>query len=94
VCVCVCVCVCECVCIHTILSRSHAHRMTRVLDGVDNGQLLNIGPIYKFQTGDSLMGVAGRFRTTVKSLLDLNPDILDPAKVATGQEICMVPCSY
>ena len=67
--------------------------LTGMLDGVANGQLLNIGPIYKFQTGDSMMAVAGRFRTTVRSLLDLNPDILDPATVRPGQEICFVPCT-
>jgi len=63
------------------------------LDGVHNGQLLNIGPVYKFQPGDSLMSIAGRFRTTIKSLLDLNPDITDPAVVRTGQEVCLIPCS-
>ena len=65
-----------------------------MLDGVHNGQLLNIGPIYKFQTGDSLMAVAARFRTTIRSLLDLNPDILDPVTVLPGQEICFVPCTH
>ena len=65
-----------------------------MLDGVNNGQLLNIGPIYKFQVGDSLMGIAARFRTTVRSLLDLNPDIHDPETVQEGQEVCMVPCTY
>ena len=67
---------------------------TGMLDGVKNGQLLNIGAVYKFQAHDSLMGVAGRFRTTIKSLLDLNPDILDPDAVAAGQEICLVPCTH
>ena len=70
------------------------HRDTGMLDGVKNGQLLNIGAVYKFQAHDSLMGVAGRFRTTIKSLLDLNPDILDPDAVAAGQEICLVPCTH
>jgi hypothetical protein len=65
-----------------------------LLDGVHNGQLLNIGPVYKFQAGDSLMNIAGRFRTTVKSLLDLNPDILDPHTVQPGQEVCLVPCAF
>jgi len=66
---------------------------TGTLDGVHNGQLLNIGPVYKFQAGDSLMGIAGRFRTTLKSLLDLNPDITDPSVVQAGQEVCLIPCS-
>ena len=65
-----------------------------MLDGVQNGQLLNIGPIYKFQLGDTMMGIAGRFRTTIKSLLDLNPDILNPGTVQPGQEVCLVPCTY
>lgn len=65
-----------------------------VLDGVHNGQLLNIGPIYRFQAGDTLMSVAGRFRTTIRSLLDLNPDVLDPDSVQPGQELCFVPCIH
>ena len=64
-----------------------------MLDGVLNGQLLNIGAIYKFQHGDSLMGVAGRFRTTMKRLLKLNPDIDNPDAVQPGQEVCLVPCT-
>ena len=63
-----------------------------MLDGVMNGQLLNIGAIYKFQHGDSIMGVAF-FRTTMKSLLKLNPDIDNPDAVQPGQEVCLVPCT-
>merc|ERR1711998_310769 len=66
---------------------------TGLLDGVENGQLLNIGPVYKLQTGESLVAVAARFRTTVKSLLDLNPDITDVATLQPGQDLCLIPCS-
>jgi len=65
---------------------------TGLLDGVENGQILNIGPIYRLQPGETLMAVAARFRTTVKVLLDLNPDILADS-VQAGQEVCLIPCT-
>mmetsp|Transcript_14820 Transcript_14820/g.35167 ORF Transcript_14820/g.35167 Transcript_14820/m.35167 type:complete len:1205 (-) Transcript_14820:500-4114(-) len=66
---------------------------TGLLDGVQNGQVVNIGPVYKLQNGESLMQVAARFRTTVRSLLELNPDIADENTVQVGQELCLIPCT-
>ena len=62
-------------------------------DGTTNGQLLNIGPIYRLEDGETLAGVAAQFRTTVRSLLELNPDIHGPESVHAGQEVCLIPCS-
>uniref|UniRef100_A0A7S0WBU6 LysM domain-containing protein n=1 Tax=Hemiselmis tepida TaxID=464990 RepID=A0A7S0WBU6_9CRYP len=67
---------------------------TGLLDGVANGQLLNIGPIYRLLPGETLHQVAARFRTTVKSLLDLNPDIQSAELVRVGQDLCMIPCTF
>jgi len=67
---------------------------TGLLDGVTNGQVMNIGPVYRLVPGETLYSVAARFRTTVKSLLDLNPDIESEASVRDGQDLCMVPCTF
>ena len=63
------------------------------MDGTRNVQLLNLGPIYQLGEGETLASVARQFRTTVKSLLQLNPDLVDPSSVRPGQELCMIPCS-
>ena len=57
------------------------------------GQLLNVGPVYRLEAGETLAGVAAAFRTTVRSLLALNPDVAGPDAVRAGQELCLVPCS-
>ena len=31
------------------------------------GQVVNVGPVYRVQEGDTLMSVAARFKTTIKS---------------------------
>lgn len=39
------------------------------------------------------MSVAARFRTTVKSLLSLNPDVDVAAALPQQQELCLIPCA-
>ena len=56
-------------------------------------QLVNVGPVYRTAPGDTLMMVAARFRTTVKSLLLLNPDVQQAANLLVHQELCLIPCA-
>ena len=37
--------------------------------------VINLGPSYAVQAGESLSQLAAQFRTTVRKLLDINPDI-------------------
>lgn len=62
--------------------------------GTIGGQLLNVGPVYRLRAGDTLAAVAARFRTTVRALLALNPDVggADRPPLAPGQELCLIPC--
>eukprot|EP00961_Rhodomonas_salina_P255505 3453252-Rhodomonas_salina.1 len=50
-------------------------------------------PIYKAVQGDTLVSIAARFRTTVKSLLQLNPDVASAESMSVGQDLCVIPCS-
>lgn len=52
-----------------------------------------VGTVYELGEAESLQSLANRFRTTVKSILALNPDVGDPAAIAAGRELCMAPCS-
>jgi len=56
-------------------------------------QIFNVGPVYRTAQGDSLMSVAARFRTTIKSLLLLNPDVALAAVLPQQQELCLIPCA-
>ena len=56
-------------------------------------QIFNVGPVYRTMPGDSLMSVAARFRTTIKSLLLLNPDVALAAVLPQQQELCLIPCA-
>jgi len=68
-------------------------------------QILNIGPVYTVQSGDTMIALAARFHTTVKKLLSVNPDMAtgsdysystaDPEHVDidAGRELCIMPCT-
>jgi len=58
-----------------------------------NGQVLSIGPVYRVQSGDSLVVLAARFHTTVKKILAVNPDMDGNHHVSAGQHICVMPCT-
>lgn len=56
--------------------------------------VLNVGPIYKVQAGDTLQALASRFRTTVKKLMSVNPDVGSVGTdLQAGQELCVMPCT-
>lgn len=59
-----------------------------------DSQVINIGPIYRVQSGDNMVTMAARFHTTVKKIYAVNPD-LDSSSTALrpGQELCILPCS-
>jgi hypothetical protein len=58
-------------------------------EGPEGGQLLNVGSVNRVRAGDTLAGVAGRFRTTARAILALNPAV---DALLVGQELCLVPC--
>ena len=58
-------------------------------------QIVNVGSLYTVNLGESLSELAGRFQTTVKKLVQLNPDVSSAAGsvLRVGQEMCIIPCS-
>lgn len=40
-------------------------------------QVVNVGSLYTVNLGESLSELAGRFQTTVKKLVQINPDVRD-----------------
>jgi len=57
------------------------------------GTVLDLGPIYRIQDGDSLANIAGRFDTTIRNLLEVNQFIIDEEMVKSGEELCITPCT-
>ena len=51
-----------------------------------------IGSTYKVQPGDTLARIAARLRTTVKKILEVNPDMQSP-EIEPNQEVCVMPCT-
>lgn len=49
--------------------------------------------VYRVGEGDTLLSVAARFRTTIKSLLLLNPDVDVEGFLQPRQELCLIPCA-
>jgi spore germination protein YaaH len=55
--------------------------------------IINVGPVYTSQAGDSLINVAARFHTTVKSIIDVNPDVSESNDILPGQDLCLMTCT-
>jgi len=52
-----------------------------------------VGPIYKVKEGESLQSIAVRFRTSVKSILSLNPDVMGEEDIEADEtRLCLIPC--
>jgi len=62
-------------------------------DGVFPYEKLVIGPTYSVHPGDTLLSIAGSAKTTLKAILENNPDILDDSDLREGQKICLLLCS-
>jgi hypothetical protein len=53
-----------------------------------------VGVVYRASQSDTVLEVAARFRTTVKTLLAMNPDVEDDTSALSGeQRLCLVPCT-
>lgn len=53
-----------------------------------------VGSIYKAGKSDTLLDLAARFRTTVKTLMAMNPDIEGDEQLVNGtQHVCVLPCT-
>jgi hypothetical protein len=53
---------------------------------------ITIGSTYRVQPGDTLSRVAARLRTTVKKVMEVNPDMTSD-ELEAGQEVCIMPCT-
>ncbi len=71
-------------------------------DGVGGCEArLVIGPVYDTGPGDALAGVAARYRTTVKTLLMMNADLVarlpdqptPDTLLPPGTPLCILPCT-
>ena len=56
------------------------------LENVSGGAAIN-GEFYTIQPGDTLSGIATKFRTTINRLLALNPQIKDKNLIYAGHSI-------
>jgi len=54
---------------------------------------LVVGPTYTVQPGDSLHSIAIMAKSTIKSLLALNADVIGPEKIQVGAQLCLLLCS-
>jgi hypothetical protein len=53
-----------------------------------------VGTLYHAATDDKLLALAARFRTTVKTLMAMNPDVEgDEQFVGGNQTLCVLPCT-
>lgn len=52
-----------------------------------------VGPVYAAKSGDSLVLVARRFRTTISGILRVNPDVRGEGDVREGTDLCLIPCA-
>lgn len=57
------------------------------------GQVVRLGPVYRAKPGDTLAAIAARFRTTMRSLLSLNPDVDLARALPVGQPLCVSLCT-
>jgi hypothetical protein len=55
--------------------------------------IIYVGPVYAVQSGESLPLLARKFRTTISSILSVNPDIRGEHDVVPGVEMCLIPCA-
>ena len=57
-----------------------------------NGTKVLIGPVFTAQVEESLLDIAVRFGTSIKTLLKFNSDLAESSFVRSGQHICVLPC--
>ena len=53
-----------------------------------------VGAVYRAAASDTLLALAARFRTTVKTLMAMNPDVDGDEQLETGDQLlCVLPCT-
>mmetsp|Transcript_45161 Transcript_45161/g.92184 ORF Transcript_45161/g.92184 Transcript_45161/m.92184 type:complete len:407 (+) Transcript_45161:310-1530(+) len=57
------------------------------------GTVLTVGSLYSVQPGDTLASIAGRFDTTVRNLLEMNPFVVDEKLLMVGVDLCVTACT-
>lgn len=57
-------------------------------------QRVYVGAVYRASADDKLIELAARFRTTVKALMAMNPDVESDTQLSSGeQRLCILPCT-
>jgi len=65
-----------------------------VIMSSDGVQRVLVGSTYRAVSSDKLLALAARFRTTVKTLMAMNPDVNGDEDLVNGtQSLCVLPCS-
>eukprot|EP00960_Hanusia_phi_P024425 719490-Hanusia_phi.AAC.1 len=61
---------------------------------IQDGQVIHLGVNYTVQTGDTLLNIAIKFRTTILNLMEVNPYIADMNALEVGYDLCIPgnPC--
>jgi len=54
---------------------------------------INVGMLYTVQVGDALRSIASKFGTTVKKIIELNPDMTAESVIQVGNSVCLAPCT-
>ena len=49
--------------------------------------------MYSVRNGDTLITLAAHFETTVKSILHVNPHVLEAGDLWAGVDLCILPCT-
>mmetsp|Transcript_59658 Transcript_59658/g.122369 ORF Transcript_59658/g.122369 Transcript_59658/m.122369 type:complete len:1183 (+) Transcript_59658:230-3778(+) len=62
-------------------------------DGLLVGKQIQVGPLYTVQSGDTLLSIAAKTRTTVRSLMENNPQIPPDGMIMPDDSICVLVCS-
>jgi len=62
-------------------------------DTVIPEEYIKLGPVYTVQPGDSLISIAASAKTTVKTILENNADLMDHDSLVEGQGLCLLLCS-
>jgi hypothetical protein len=57
-------------------------------------QRLVVGNLYRVVRGDTLDGLSQRFKSSLPSLLRLNPDVADPSSISVGQMLCVASHTF
>jgi len=60
---------------------------------IQDAQVIHLGVNYTVKTGDTLLNVAIKFRTTILNLMEVNPYIADMNALEVGYDLCIPACT-